>query len=333
MQRLSIEIINKMFRCKMSGSKINFLLSVSRYQDDSGRVVGAYYKDIAKDMGYSYPQFYAAMRELEKEGFIRCEKNSYYDYDIVILNNDYTDIYRDPEENLRNKPYINTGHDIFSDKEFLHMKPGAKLMAIDFMSVTRLNEGHYKIGVRKFFDKYQKLLGVTERIIRVYITQLKEFFSIGIKGGLYRIRPKVKVYKQQGGKTEKAIYSEQRIKATCRRNKITVEHTTDIESVRGLVKQYSRKALEVGSDILDVVLESVIRSVDTKEDFSTSEPVLKPKLIHIWVQKLLGILNGKKIAADQKPKSNNRLKNKFNNFHQRDYDMEALERALLNADT
>lgn len=124
MQRPSLEILEKMFRGKLTGCEISFLLCVSRYQDKGGKAKGVYYKEISREMGCSYPCFYAAMRSLEKKGFIRLEKNNYFDYDITIKGNDYraNDIYTDEAENIRRKPYINTRHEIFYSRAFMKMK-------------------------------------------------------------------------------------------------------------------------------------------------------------------------------------------------------------------
>ena len=172
MQRLSLDILKEMFRKKLTRCEIGFLLCVSRYQDQGGRVEGAYYKEISEQMGCSYPQFYAAMQSLEEKGFITHEKNSYYDHDIRIVGNDYrqNDIYSDAGENFKNKPYINTRHEIFYSRAFMKMKPGAQLMAMDFMGVTRLNKGTHCIRVENFFKKYQELLDVSRRTLRTYIT-------------------------------------------------------------------------------------------------------------------------------------------------------------------
>lgn len=334
MQRLSVEILGKMFQCKLTRCEINFLLCVSRYQDQGGYVRGIYYKDIAEEMHSSYPQFYAAMKALEAKGFIRCEKNNYYDYDIKILGNDYRQdvIGQDARENLKKRPYINTRHEIFYSQAFLKMKPGAQLLAMEFMGVTRLNKGTYKIRVENFFSKYQEALEVTKRTLRVYLTQLRKFFSIGIKDGLYWIRPKVEVY-QDGGNTEIDNYNEQQIRTECRRNRIKIEDEKETKEVRKLFRQYGRQAAAAGKDILEIVLEGIRRSIDPLEKLSASKPVLKNRLVHKWVRLLLeieeGAGKGQKVWENSRPTEKN--KNKFNNFHQREYDFEALEKALLNA--
>lgn len=326
MQRLSLDILKEMFRKKLTRCEIGFLLCVSRYQDQGGCVKGVYYKEISEEMGCSYPQFYAAMRSLEEKGFIRCAKNNYYDHDITVIGNDYriSDIYGDAGENFRRKPYINTRHEIFYSRAFMKMKPGAQLMAMDFMGVTRLNKGMHCIRVENFFKKYQGLLDVSRRTIRTYITQLKGFFSIGIKDGKYWIRPKVGVYRD-GGNTETENYNEQQIRMTCRRNRIQAEEK-EIKEVRGLVKQYGRKAAAAGRDALAMVLEAVRRSVDSLESLHSEEPVLKNRLVHLWVRKLLDMGEDGKKREKPAPAP----KNRFHNFPQRDYDFDALEGLLLN---
>lgn len=330
MQRLSVEILQRMCQSRLTRCEISFLLCVSRYQDLGGHVRGVYYRELAGEMYSSYPQFYAAMKSLEAKGFLRCEKNNYYDYDITIVDNDYrqNDLYEDAGENLRKKPYINTRHEIFYSETFLKMKPGAQLLAMEFMGVTRMQKGTHRIRVENFFAKYQELLGVTKRTLRVYLTQLKEFFSIGIQNGLYWIRPKAKVYRD-GGNTEIENFNEQQIRTECRRNKIRVESQDEVKEVRSLVRQYGKKAVAAGKDALETVLEGIRRSIDLYEPLSARESVLKPRLVHVWVRKLLGMEEN----AEKKQKDREAVQsrgNKFNNFHQRDYDFEALEKALLN---
>lgn len=333
MQRLSIRILERMFRGKLTRCEVGFLLCASRYQDKSGHIKGLYYKEISEEMGCSFPMFYAAMRSLAAKGFIVCEKKDATDYDITILDNNYmlSDIYKDESENFRNNPYINTRHDIFYSHDFYRMKAGAQLMAMDFMGVSRLNRGQYKIKVENFYTKYRGLLGVEKRTLRAYLTQLRQFFSIGIKDGLYWIRPKKDVYRN-GGNTENENYNEQQIRMTCRRNRIGTGDGEEIKDVRELVKQYGRKCINAGRDALETVLEAVKRSVEPAWGMAADERVLIPKLVHKWVTRILETEGG---DGQEEPKARAKGQavpnNHFNNVPRRDYDMEELERQLLNA--
>lgn len=332
MQRLSIEILKKMFEKRLTRCEVGFLLCASRYQDKGGHIKGLYYKEISNEMGCSYPMFYAAMRSLQAKGFISCEKKDATDYDITILGNDYQTgaIYKDDGENYRNKPYINTRHDIFYSDAFHKMKAGAQIMAMELMGLTRLAGGQYKENAQHFLNKYVARLNVQMRTLRIYLTQLREFFSIGIKDGMYWIRAKKNVYRN-GGNTEIENYNEQQIRMTCRRNKIKAGEGTEVEDVRKLVKQYGKKCIDAGRDALETVMEAIKRSVNPVWGMSAEDKVLMPKLVHKWIRQLLaeeGESEQKKVEVKEGRAS---VKNSFNNFDQRDYDMTELERQLLNA--
>lgn len=332
MQRLSIEILKKMFQEKLTRCEVGFMLCASRYQDKAGHIKGLYYKDISDEMGCSYPMFYAAMRSLQAKGFISCEKNDATDYDITILGNDYQTgaIYKDDRENYQNKPYINTRHDIFYSSDFHKMKAGAQLMAMELMGLTRLSGGQYKENARNFLQKYMNRLGVQMRTLRIYLTQLREFFSIGIKNGMYWIRAKKNVYRN-GGNTETENYNEQQIRMTCRRNKIQTGEGSEVQDIRDLIKQYGKQCIAAGRNALETVQEAVRRSVNPVWGMSAEDKVLMPKLVHKWVRKLLieEGESGQRIVEAKEGKVS--VKNSFNNFDQRDYDMTELERQLLNS--
>jgi len=332
MQRLSIEILKKMFEEKLTRCEVGFMLCASRYQDKGGHIKGLYYREISEEMGCSYPMFYAAMRSLEAKGFISTKKADATDYDITILGNDYRSgaVYKDDRENYKDKPYINTRHDIFYSSDFHKMKAGAQLMAMEFMGLTRLSGGQYKENARNFLEKYMDRLGVQVRTLRIYLTQLRGFFSIGIKDGMYWIRAKKNVYRS-GGNTEIENYNEQQIRMTCRRNRIETGKGSEVQDIRDLVKQYGKQCIAAGRDALETVLEAIRRSVNPVWGMSADDKVLMPRLVHKWVRQLLSEegVSGQKKAEEREEKAS--VKNSFNNFDQRDYDMTELERQLLNA--
>ena len=75
-----------------------------------------------------------------------------------------------------------------------------------------------------------------------------------------------------------------------------------------------------------MVLEAVRRSVDSLESLHSEESVLKNRLVHLWVRKLLDMGEDGKKRKKPAPAP----KNRFHNFPQRDYDFDALEGLLLN---
>lgn len=288
MQKLSIDVLNKMIEQKVTGCEIDFILYISRFQDDAGVVKGVYYKDVAKEAGMSFQQFYNAKQSLQEKGIIRVEKNDYYDSDITILDNSYKDI-TSVKETVKRKPYINTNHDIFFSKRFREMKPGAKLMALDLMRRTRINEtgrfNPYKFSVKKLFETYTGLLDVTKRVIRVYLTQLRSFFGISLTGKIYEIIPRDTLYRSRKRKTERENYHEHRVKVACRRNRVHIDDKKDLSDAAGLCAQYAETARNGNKEIFTVMEEAVKRSSGEQ----TGKAVLLPKLVHVWVRALLDI--------------------------------------------
>lgn len=336
MQKLSVEIVERMCNSHLTGCQIDFLLAISRYQDDNGKVTGVHYRDISTEMGFSIPQFYAAKKALEEKGFITCEKNNYYDHDITIVGNDYLELYKDAKENLKNKPYINTRRNIFYSKEFRKLKPGAKLLAMLLMGIIRNENGSYRKKAKDFIKEFTKRLGVKERIFRVYLTQLKEFFSIGIVKGLYRIRPKRHKVFSWEGKTEIDQYHEHEFIKICRRSHVKVENKQDIIDVRTFVKQYRDRAAAIGKDVIEIIAEGIRCSVDPVEDMFSEKPILKPKLVHLWVKRLIGISETKngseganRALEGQLSNQSQQKKNSFHNFTQRSYNFNVLEKKLV----
>ena len=89
MQKLRYAIINRIKEENLTGTEIDILLYISRFQDESGRIKGIYYKDIAAATFRHKTQIYVSLKKLEEKHFISREKGSRYDMNITILNNDY----------------------------------------------------------------------------------------------------------------------------------------------------------------------------------------------------------------------------------------------------
>jgi len=289
MQKLSVKVIEKMIEQQATSKEIDFILFSSRTQADSGLVKGVYYKDVVEAMQLSNQQFYNVKNSLAEKGIIKAEKNNYYDHDITILDNSYVNV-----EDFKDNPYVNTNHDIFFTEEFRKMKAGAKLLALIIMRTTHMSHANkynaFKIGVKKFFDKYKEVLRVSKRVLRVYLTQLRQFFAIGIKEGLYYITPLKRVYRSIGAKTETSRLNEHEIAVICRRNKVKITTEKDCQDTATFIHQYRAEAEQKKADIVEVVAEAIKRSVDkAKEAVSSKRRELQPKLIHIWVRGLLDI--------------------------------------------
>lgn len=289
MQKLKNSIVDKMIAAHLTSNEIDFLIYVSRFQNDNGCVSGIHYKEVCEAMNISYQGFYDVKSSLEEKGFIKSEKSNRIDHDITILNNSFRG-----EEDVK-EGYINTNHNIFYMDEFFALKAGAKLLAMHMMKVTFAAKASFQIGVDKFYDEktgYPQRFGVSKRVMRTYLMQIKEFFSIGIKDKKYFITPKKIVYRKPGQATEQDNYAEHNVEVICRRNRIKDVGGKEKRDVCILLRQYKKDALAVKKDVVDVLKKAIELSI---EALNINEPRiknrhLKPKLVHKLMKQELGLV-------------------------------------------
>lgn len=285
LQKLGRNVIEKMIKMSCTGLEINFILVISQYQDDRGRVRGVYYKDICQKLNMSYQAFYDVKMSLAEKRIIRATKEYYSDWEITILDNEFAD-----SESFK-KGYLNTGAAIFSNLKFMKLKAKEKLLAMIFMMITYARKGFYHIGVVKFYDKYTQMLQVSKRVIQNYMTSLREFFSIGLKDKHYWISPLKNIYKAPGEKTGNAKYNDYIGKVIFRRAKINHIKKTFQDTV-GLLKQYRECKKEALEDIFEIAvnlsIEMANENIRNKRYWNR---ILQPKLVHKLFRKLLGIQN------------------------------------------
>ncbi len=315
MQRISNDIIDRMIQAKLTKCEMNLMLFLSFYQDEYGRVYGVHYKEACDATGMSYQEFYNAKKSLVEKQFIYAEKSNRIDHDITIRNNAF--LTREDDK----RGYINTGHNIFHTKEFYQLKAGSMLLALKLMKNTYDKRGYFKIGVKNFYEKYTQIFGVTKRMLRYYLMQLKCFFSIGIKDGNYYIEPKKVIYKAPGGKSEAECLREQRAQAVLRRNRIKNVTSEQNEDIRTFFRQYEPTARDRGKKLFFLIDAAIASSIAGKKKRS-----LNMLLIHKLIRKNL--------FTDQEDahiKCSENNQNQFLNINQRNYDYDELERLLLNS--
>lgn len=182
MQKLSLDILEKMMAANLSKNEVNILLYIARFQDDFGKIQGVHYKEICEELNISFQGFYDVLRSLEKKEIIRCEKKNYYDKDITICDNNFVG-----KENY-GRGYVSLYCGMLRSKEFAELKAGPKLMALWLMREWRIHKkkaktDSYKIGKEKFIKKFEKLMGITARTARAYLGELKPFMDIYLENG------------------------------------------------------------------------------------------------------------------------------------------------------
>lgn len=288
MQKLANIIVDRMLEARLTAKEINFLLYISRFQDDQGSVSGVHYKDVCKAMHMSYQEFYNVKDSLEEKAFIRCKKTNRIDHDITILGN----IYGGRERQYESEGYVNTNHNIFYCEDFLTMKAGSKLLGLIFLKIGLAGvSGRYEIGVEKFYEKYMKILGVTRRVVRTYLKELKTFFSIEIKDKKYYITAKKVVKKKAYAKTEADNYREYNVEVICRRNRIKDVGDKIKKEMRDLLYQYKDIAIAVNCNAVESLACAVYRSLEkiNEEKRGTWDRKLNIKLVHKYMRRELGI--------------------------------------------
>lgn len=261
-----------MMSLHLTKAEVDFMLEISHYQDESGRIYGVYYKDISKAIGVSSQTFYVTMYSLVEKGLICLKEGAYGDRDIIIHENDFT--YPDALK----EGYLSTGHDIFYNDAFKKLKGKEKLLALYFIMVCG-NDKKYYIGVNKFFKEFGELLNVSKRTIRVYLGHLRAFFSIGIKNKMYWIRPLKSVFKDKAPK-DITMLSNYLGRVACRRNKACYTFK-DFKETINLIKQYSDTLKErTASIFLKAVDNSIKLSNIDIPDKNKWNRQLDPKFIH-----------------------------------------------------
>lgn len=276
MQKIKSSVLEGMIKAGVTSKEFDFLIYISRYQDEGGRVEGVHYKDVCGEMGISFQGFYDTKRSLEEKGIISTGKSSRIDHDITIIGNSFEGV-----ENF-GESYINTNHNIFQCREFYALKAGTKLLAMEMMKISYAGQGKAVIGKDKFYEKYCGMFRVSRRIMRSYLMQLKAFFSVGLKEGKYYITPLVKVYRKPGTKTENERYAEHQAKTICRRYRMDITDDKAISDTAELAAQYKRAAYQAGRDVWSLLQEAIGKSLDMLNGACRTYKIrtIKPKLIH-----------------------------------------------------
>lgn len=296
MQKLSLGVLEKMFRENITSKEINFILHIARYQDARGVIQGIYYKDICEALNISAQKFYDMIHSLEDKHIIRTEKNDYTDWDITICGNDFS-LYTDEDYRNGTVKYLNVNHALFVNPVFLGLKAGAKLMAIDMLRIivtsrATSDKRSYQIGVAKFYDKYKKLLGVEHRAIQNYLHDLKQLFGVFVKEAKFFFSLNSK-HTQRTSRFEQQEYDEHIIKISCRRNRIREYREDNKRDILTVLSQYRRDIKEAickggGFNLSRIVGSSIEIMNELQPNKYRWRRELKPSLIHKIIRQELG---------------------------------------------
>lgn len=268
MQKLKYQVLEKLMKLhkdpgkRPTNAELDFLIFISRYQDEAGRITGIYYKDICEKLNLSIQTFYNIIRSLETKGIVRLAKVDYTDWDILILDNDFRD------KNYSDG-YMKMNQKIFRNETFKKLKAGEKLLAMHFFKICASGDRTYHISKERFYKDYKNNFGFEKRTLKKYLTSLRELFSIGIKDGQYWITPlRWKVYnkKEERVETDNELLTEQ-ISSTIKRRKKIVD--MDVPGVKNIYRKYAKLFADAGYDPIDSffkTVEKVLEQSATKKN-------------------------------------------------------------------
>lgn len=275
MQKIKLAVFENLIEKRVTSKELDFILHISRYQNEAGEVKGVFYRDFSDCM--SVQSFYDVKNSLQKKNIIGVKRNSDIDYDITILGNDFTD--KDFSVG-----YISTSHAVFKNRKFKALKANEKLLVMDLMKITYSNKGSWQIAGNKFFERYQELFGVTLRVIRSYMHSIKQFFHVSLRKFKYLIIPKPDIYQNQepGEKSGNQIYAESIVRTLCRRARIKEYGKKDLEDTATLIWQYQKRFQSLSMDIVDALAEALNKSLSiiTANPLEKEQHQLNPRLIH-----------------------------------------------------
>lgn len=281
MQKLKLQVFNSMLVAHLSRYEVLFLTTIARFQDSKGYVLGVYYKDVCQELGrisgkdsISYQKFYDCIKSLENKGLIQVEKG-FKDRNIRIVGNDFS------YPGAYHEGYISLSHVIFQLKDFGQMKANEMLLCMEFVkNIEAGNRGSVCIGTEKFYDKYTKLLNVSKRVLQAYLTQLRKFFSVYIKDGLYWFEILKGTCMKLPMSADGRIFRENIGKAIMRRNRMNYTKQTFNQTV-DLLYRYGAKVKDAVTQLfVQAVVQSLAMINKSVQNPYKWDRELRPKLVH-----------------------------------------------------
>lgn len=167
MYKLKNTYIDRMISNKLTSNEIDFILHIAMYQDETGRVISVYYKDICAAISVSNQGFYNILNSLRDKGMISYEKKHRADIQVTLLGNDFSD------RNFENGYLKVAGFD-FGSKKFKELKAGAKLL---YLYMQRFTSGKHML-VQNFYEEFSRIFSIGKKCLQTWLTELKKKFLL-----------------------------------------------------------------------------------------------------------------------------------------------------------
>lgn len=261
--------------------EIDLFLYLVRRQDVSGNVLGVHNKAVCRITGMSKQSFYNALQGLQEKGIITYQKGSEIDYNVFIINNDFS------YQGAKKEGYVDLQRSVYHKKAFKKLKANEKFLVLWFMHIKNVIDASHEIGLGLFYEKYTRMLGVTSRVIRSYMNTLRKFFNIWLKNGNMYISSLDNVFKAKSEVGHRRSVNENFVEVNCRRLKIKDAPYKQIKDTAYLLVQYKNYAEMIGRDIEFIITKALAHAA-----FQFRRPKdrkLNSKYIHKIVRVELGL--------------------------------------------
>ena len=280
MQKISYNILDKIGR--LTNAELNVLLYMARYQDDKGRIRGIYFKEVCANLSICNQTFYNVLEALRKKNVITCKKASYWDYDVTILENDFS-----CKEALK-AGYISLAHSCFDTSNLQRMGRVEKVLLLHLMKMTYSVKGAYHIKKEHFYEKYANIAGVSQKAVKYAIHKVRRYFDISLRAKEYIISPKSSIRKKSNrDKSEAQQLREHLLETILRRHKIKSAAEDKRQDMLTLFRQYEERIHRIGKDVYTIISNAVAASMLQLDRIRTNVRQLEPALIHTYILRSL----------------------------------------------
>ncbi|MBA4688594.1 MAG: MarR family transcriptional regulator [Candidatus Galacturonibacter soehngenii] len=344
----------------LTSNEINVYLRLFKMQNKDNYIQGVYWREIVDYLNISKSGYYYSITELERKGYIERVKLNRMDTDIIVKDHDLKTLLTNLKNKTNHEKYINLNMNVFNDKEFYKLKANEKrLILLLIKRLTGQNEGKLSYNPGNEFEVYAKELGVDKlpegvdeknnpyRCIKKYFNNIRKWIHVSddiiINGKVKHIVTLLKnttklpkrLFTQSRGLKETNIYAEYDcqehiLKTFLRRNKIQYDDQ-NLADTTWLIRQYKNRFKRTTEDIYTYIKSAIFTSLEETVEL-TSQVVHK---ILINIANRVNVMASEETSNvnSEQPKNSNikerKVNNRFNNFAQRDYDYDKLEKILL----
>jgi hypothetical protein len=158
---------------ELTTKEMDIVLYVAIHQDDQGRLLDTYYRDICNAYHMCGQSFYSSLSALQDKGIVVYERKNQI-FSIKLLDNDFS------SEKSYQEGYIDLSDNIYRSCEFNYLTAKEKVLFFHLMKQTDMNS-KYQIQIEMFFEEYSKLLHIQERTLKNYLYSMHTFYDICTK--------------------------------------------------------------------------------------------------------------------------------------------------------